>query len=97
MSNSHHVLVSSIQQLHEYLEQHEPLDAAARQALLSIMGEIQRALESQPSAESNATSAESPASLASQLTDWIAELEAKHPQLTQTLSQVADRLSDMGI
>ncbi len=88
-------LVNSIRRLHELLEKNEPLETTAKEALLAITEEIRQALASADRTKQEATEAEP--TLASQVSDWIIELEAKHPQLTHTLSQIADRLSDMGI
>lgn len=79
-----------VRRLHQEVGQTQELDPPSIEALRSIMGEIQELLDKQQEDAESST-------LSERLSNWISQLEARHPQLTSLLSQVTDRLSDMGI
>ncbi len=88
-------LSRAIDHLHQALHQDEPLDDEARSALQGILADIQVAMnrsESEPNVHLTAN-----ISLKERLLEMITDFEIRHPQLTSTLTQISDRLSDMGI
>lgn len=87
MSNE---LIQTLQRLHEQLQANSELDIETRESLQRIAHEIQDSLNA-----SDENSLDS--SLSARLQAWIDELEANHPQLTKIVSQVVERLADMGI
>ncbi|AMV32765.1 hypothetical protein VN12_11620 [Pirellula sp. SH-Sr6A] len=87
MSNE---LIQTLQRLHEQLHTSSELDNETRESLKRIAQEIQDSLEA--SGENTLDS-----SLSSRLQAWVDELEVNHPQLTKIVSQVVERLADMGI
>jgi hypothetical protein len=97
-------LRKALTSLHDELGRNPQLDASTQQAMRSILDEIQSTLarsslpESQPAArESERGEVETDSSLTQRVRDLITDFEIRHPQLTSTLSQIADRLADMGI
>lgn len=93
MSNDE--LSKTLEKLHEELSQNPQLDENTLQSMRSILDEIQAAISridlAQPASDSE------PLTVTQRLQDMISDFEARHPQLTATLSQIADRLTDMGI
>jgi hypothetical protein len=67
------------------------LDEQTRGQLGQLANEIEQAL-AQTKPESTQDTG-----LAERLRAWIEQLESEHPEWTQTLSMVAERLADMGI
>jgi hypothetical protein len=96
-------LANTLQELHAELERSPQLDSDAVAALRALMQEIQQKTsqsEDQETAkeEDEAPSEDSDSSeMLQRLQGMIEDFEAHHPQLTRTLSLVAERLSDMGI
>ena len=85
------------QQLAEFralLARSEHLEPETLEALRNLAGDIQQLLESNDP-KLHATAGHS--SVSERLSDWIDRFELEHPELTRTLSQVAERLADMGI
>lgn len=76
------------------LARSEHLEPETLEALGNLAGDIQQLLESNDP-NSNATTGLS--GVSERLTGWIDRFELEHPELTHTLSQVAERLADMGI
>jgi hypothetical protein len=89
-------------ELHAELASHPTLDASAKESLRKVVGEITLALEGD-AAEENTESVEGDAesleseTLSSRVQSFVDEFELQHPQLTKTLSTIAERLADMGI
>lgn len=83
-------LLQTLQRLHDQLHANAELDAETRESLKRIASEIQTSLEASEGASVDS-------SILGQLRTWIDELEASHPQLTKIVSQVIERLADMGI
>lgn len=83
-----------LKQLHEELLRQPSLDPETIAELRSLADDIQKLL-----ARENPTPAPegSDENLSSRLQNLIEQFEAQHPQLTKTLSMIAERLSDMGI
>lgn len=85
------------QQLAEFralLARSEHLEPETLEALGDLAGDIQQLLESK---DPNLQATEGHSSVSERLSDWIDRFELEHPELTRTLSQVAERLADMGI
>jgi len=89
-------LSRTLSKLHEELADSPELDENTRRSLRAVLGEIQVAIDRAGGGE--AIEEETPVlSVSGRLQEVIDEFEARHPRLTLTLSQIADRLSDMGI
>lgn len=99
-------LAQTLDRLHQQLSHGPQLDEPTRASLRALLDEIQVVCAN----PSSAAQADDPAavsipahqpeldrSLNQRLQDVIEDFETRHPQLTATLSQIADRLSDMGI
>jgi len=97
-------LSRTLTKLHSELADTPELDESTLRSLRAVLGEVQVALDRAAfeadaklqSGESSATSSNS-GTVSGRLQDLIEDFEAKHPRLTLTLSQIADRLADMGI
>lgn len=85
-------LLETLRKLELQVAQTSEVDDGTRQSLRNLISDIQTkfASEEQVNAEPEPT-------LNQRMTEVMADFEAKHPQLTATLSQIADRLADMGI
>jgi hypothetical protein len=92
---SKQALAEILVQLHEELQKTPTLDDDDRVSMQVLAGEIQAALER--SAHSPSSGSSSPPAISKRVEDSIQSFEAHHPQLTTILSQIADRLADMGI
>ncbi len=93
MSNDE--LSKTLEKLHEELSHSPQLDENTLRSMRSILDEIQTAIsriDSVPPASDS-----EPLTITQRLQEMISVFEARHPQLTATLSQIADRLTDMGI
>ncbi len=95
-------LSQDLKRLHDDLAGAPPLNAEDIAALRRLADDIQRIIDSNPrvgktqDVRAEADSPEEP-SILDRISTYIETLEAQHPQLTKTLSMVAERLSDMGI
>ena len=88
-------LLKTLDKLHQELSQNPTLDETSLRSMRAILDEIQTAISR---IESDKTAASSERlTITQRLQDLISVFEARHPQLTATLSQIADRLTDMGI
>ncbi len=85
-------LLETLQKLERELAGTNEVDDSTRQSLRNLIGDIQ----SKVGTEEVADEAAEP-TLNQRMTEVLADFEVKHPQLTATLSQIADRLADMGI
>lgn len=84
-----------LDELHVELAGHPALDAVTRDALRKVVSEITMALDEGENAK-NLDSTKS-LGLSSRVQSFVDEFELQHPQLTKTLSTIAERLADMGI
>lgn len=100
-------LAQTLDRLHEQLSQSPQLDEATVQSLRALLDEIEAATvrteeaatgqdAGTPEHEAAATSAQE-LSLSGKLRKTVEDFEFRHPQLTVTLSQIADSLAEMGI
>ena len=91
-------LSQTLSKLHEELSGNPELDENTLRSLRALLGEIQvaidRAAVEAPQADD---SLESSLPVGQRLQAVISEFEARHPRLTLSLSQIADRLAAMGI
>jgi len=99
-------LAKTLRSLHELLAQKPKLDDASLEALQVLASDIDKVIERQTQRgeedleEGSGTDPEDSASsdsLSDRVQAFIDDVEAHHPQLTKTLSMIAERLSDMGI
>ena len=89
------LLKEVLDELHVELAGHPALDAVTRDALRKVVGEIALALEE--GATEKAPDSTKSLGLSSRVQSFVDEFELQHPQLTKTLSTIAERLADMGI
>jgi hypothetical protein len=88
----------TLEQLHLDLSQNPNLDSSTVQSLRTLAEDIQKVLERASSdGEVLASDEVENTTLADRMRGLIADFEVQHPQLTSTLSTIAERLSDMGI
>ena len=88
-------LAQTLERLQQQLSQSPQLDPATSESLQALLLEIQRVCAAP---ETPAPAADVPQrSLSEQLQKVIEDFEFRHPQMTKTLSQIADTLSEMGI
>ncbi len=92
-----HSLTESLDNLHLELSKHPQLDEASVQRLRELVGEIQTAIGDMAVSPGSREVKSDETSITVRLQESIRSFEAQHPQLTTMLSQIADRLSDMGI
>lgn len=86
-------LQQTLSKLHDELSQTTSVDEPVRAKLAELIADIERVL-----ARSESESTRSPqGALARRLQDAIEAFEVRHPQLTATLQQIVDRLSEIGI
>ena len=91
-------LSQSLRTLHEELSGNPELDENTIRSLRSLLGEIQIAIDRVTSDEPPADQMqESTLPVGQRLRSAISEFEARHPRLTLSLSQIADRLAAIGI
>lgn len=92
-------LAQTLDRLHQQLSHGPQLDEANLRSLRALLDEIEIACARSEQSGSTASPPEiaEERSLNQRLQEVIADFEHRHPQLTTTLSQIADRLSDMGI
>lgn len=88
-------LQSALDKLHGELARTAEVDEATRQRLKGLIGDIQRLVGPAESESAATPAAEKP--LTSTLEGMVADFEARHPQLTSTVQQLVDRLSEIGI
>ena len=85
-------LRDSVTQLHEQLEHPGSIDAADRESLEALLGDVVRVLE----ADGEGESAEHE-TLADQLREFAQDFEESHPEFTHAVGRVADALARLGI
>jgi hypothetical protein len=86
-------LKEHLRSLHEELQSSQALDPATLEALQVVAEDIRVRLESAGDVGIAATSP----SLSTRLEGLVNEFEVQHPRLTNIVSQIAERLADMGI
>jgi hypothetical protein len=89
-----------LKRLHSELSGQPRLDPGTVESLRVLAADIERALAAQPHASNTAGTESAPiaeGSLSSRVASVLEDFEAHHPQLTKTLSMIAERLADMGI
>lgn len=89
MSNEE--LSKTLEKLHQELSHTPQLDEQTIESMRSLLEEIQASLSRSDSDDSH------PLTITQRIQELITDFETRHPQLTATLSQIADRLTDMGI
>jgi len=90
-------LPATLHRLHEELTQAPKLDPSTLEELRVLAADIQRVLDSQSQEDAEETADLSDTTLRSRIHSLIDDFGSHHPQLTETLSIIAERLSDMGI
>jgi hypothetical protein len=92
-------LAEVLKRLHEELSEHPRLDTGTVESLKALATEIQLAIDSQAHGDESESSEDelTDERLSSRVQQAIEDFEAQHPQLTKTLSMIAERLADMGI
>ena len=88
-------LHEALDALHRELSQSPTLDESTLASMQSIVDEIRVKIAS--SATSLSQEMPPPKNLNDRLQNMISDFEVRHPQFTALLSQVADRLNDLGI
>jgi phosphoglycerate-specific signal transduction histidine kinase len=84
--------------LHQQLANPKELNSDSIESLKTIASEIQSTLDNFTQTEPQPLSTDpNPNSLSHRIETFIDDFENQHPQLTQTLSMLAERLADMGI
>jgi len=86
-------LNQALSQLRASLANPESLDEQTRESLGQLVDDIGRVLNEPTSGQSDSEGL----SLSERLQDWIEKREAEHPEWTNALSMIAERLADMGI
>jgi hypothetical protein len=90
-------LAKTLRQLHVELTNLPRLDAATLDSLRTLAGDIQKVIDSQTQEDADEPSDANAGTLSERIEALVNDFEAHHPQLTKTLSMIAERLSDMGI
>ncbi len=93
MSNE---ILKTLEQLHAELAKHPQLDAKTIESLRTLIAEIPAAIENSEAGTQTSTSGP-PRDLSERVQELIAGLEVRHPQLTATLTKIADGLADLGV
>jgi uncharacterized protein DUF4404 len=87
-------LVELLAKLHTELSRSDQVDPATLESLRMLTVDVNRLLGT-TSSQAAAPAEVEP--VARGVKDWLLELEAEHPQLSDTLGKVADALAAMGI
>lgn len=95
-------LSRTLTKLHSELADTPELDEGTLRSLRAVLAEVQvaldrAALEAGGSVGEDSAGSSNSGTVSGRLQDLLEDFEAKHPRLTLTLSQIADRLADMGI
>ena len=88
-------LQSTLERLRTELAQTTEVEGSTREALQGLIAEIER-IVSDPGGQQQPAEAAGH-SLIQRLQEKIEEFEIRHPQLTAILSQLLDRLAEIGI
>ncbi|MGN6546845.1 MAG: DUF4404 family protein [Aureliella sp.] len=95
-------LSQTLTRLHEQLSRTEELDDSTVRSLRQLLDEIEAATARSQAAETRAplgrkvTAVPEDLSLSQRMRKAVEEFEFRHPQLTVSLSQIADSLAEMG-
>jgi hypothetical protein len=87
-------LKSTLDRLHQDLASHPNLDRDTAASLGALAKEIESILNRDQAFDPGEAKEQS---LTGRLQGMITEFELQHPKITNTLSMIAERLSDMGI
>lgn len=90
-------LPATLQRLHEELSKAPRLAPSTLEELRVLANDIQRVLDSQSQEDADEPTEGSESAIPNRIQALIESFESHHPQLTKTLSMIAERLSDMGI
>ncbi|MFY7876294.1 MAG: DUF4404 family protein [Pirellula sp.] len=92
-------LATELEAFHQCLVEAPSIDAATREKLKTLIGEIQTALASPRPADALQLEAKVPEeeTFQQRVDKLIHDFEVQHPQLTTNLAIIAERLADMGI
>lgn len=92
-------LATELDAFHQCLVEAPSIDAATREKLKTLIGEIQTALASPRSANALHLETKGPdeETFQQRFDKLIHDFEVQHPQLTTNLAIIAERLADMGI
>lgn len=88
-------LPQTLEKLHAELSQSPHVNDQTLRSLRTLLDEIQAVIARADVGEPEESLRKS--SLTERFRELIVDFEVRHPQLTATVSQIADRLSDMGI
>ena len=80
-------LTSLLNELHEALDQPEPLDESTREELRTLASEIEARLESESDDDT----------LVDRVEETVERFEGEHPRLVAVLGRLADLLNSLGI
>jgi hypothetical protein len=86
-----------LEDLRRELANQPALDAATIQGLEELLDRMERTLRARPSQVPSVSRESGEENLTDRISDWIVTLEARHPRLTLSLSQIADVLGEMGL
>lgn len=89
-------ILRTLEQLHAELSANPQLDAKTVASLRALIAEIPPAIE-RSEAGRQSTTGDSPKDLSERLETLITGFEVRHPQLTATLTKIANGLADLGI
>ena len=92
-------LATELEAFHQCLVEAPSIDAATREKLKTLIGEIQTALASHRPADALHLETKVPdeETFQQRVDKFIHDFEVQHPQLTTNLAIIAERLADMGI
>jgi hypothetical protein len=86
-----------LEDLRRELANQPSLDAATVQGLQELIDRMERTLGVGSSQVPSVSRESSEENLSDRISDWIVTLEARHPRLTLSLTQIADVLGEMGL
>lgn len=85
-------LNQQLTQLHQELSTIDNVDESTKAMLITVMQDIAKLLKGEKHGDEDQDTATSDS-----LREMVAEFEAEHPKLAQTLGQLADGLANLGI
>ncbi len=90
-------ITTALEQLNQELRNSPQLDQPTAQSLQLLIDGIRASLKRSSDGGVPTSDSNQPPEVIEQASSFITQFEASHPRLTNALSQVIDRLSDMGI